>query len=559
MIPLSPTLANSLWVAGCRPAWGRFQQAAARVAETQAGLLAGYLSANGDTAFGRRHGFAALRSPAAYQQAVPLTTYDDYAADIEAIGAGQAGVLTAGPVRLLEPSSGSTAASKLIPYTAELQAEFQRGLAPWIYDLYTRDPALKDGPAYWSITPLTDGPRRTPGGLPIGFEADSAYLGRLGQALLARVLAVPDAVKHLPDVDSLRYVTLLCLLRQPELRLISVWHPTFLSLLLAPLAEWWDRLLFDLAYAQINPPSAVDPALVDKLKRGLRPDPKRARALSRQAPDDYRAHWPALRLLSCWADGAAAGYAAELSQASFPGVRLQGKGLLATEAFVSLPLAEANGSVLAVTSHFFEFLPLDREQAPVLGSPSLAHQLDVGQTYAVVVTTGGGLYRYQLHDLVQVIGHYRQAPCLRFVGKTDLVSDWFGEKLSESFVAAASEQLCQRHHLAPRFTLLAPETTAAGVGYVLYLELPAGQEVNGSAPAIAADLEARLCANFHYAYCRRLGQLAAARVAYTAPGAAERYLRACQARGQRLGNIKPARLAKDDGWAAALAAERVPA
>jgi hypothetical protein len=166
------------------------------VEAAQANLLQGYLAANAATEFGLRHNFAGIRTAADFQRAVPLSGYDDYAASIEATGLGQAGVLTAEPVRMFELSSGSTAASKLIPYTASLKAEFQRGLAPWIYDLYSRDPELKRGPAYWSITPLTDGPRTTAGGIPIGFEADSAYLGALGQRLMEWVLAVPNAVKH---------------------------------------------------------------------------------------------------------------------------------------------------------------------------------------------------------------------------------------------------------------------------------------------------------------------------------------------------------------------------
>ena len=132
---------------------------------------------------------------------------------------------------MFELSSGSTAASKLIPYTDELKAEFQRGIAPWIYNLYTSIPDLQGGPAYWSITPLTDGKRFTEAGIPIGFESDSEYLGLLGKWLADSVMAVPNAVKNISNVDSFRYVTLLYLLRQPDLRLISVWNPTFLSLL----------------------------------------------------------------------------------------------------------------------------------------------------------------------------------------------------------------------------------------------------------------------------------------------------------------------------------------
>ncbi|HXD09211.1 MAG TPA: GH3 auxin-responsive promoter family protein, partial [Anaerolineales bacterium] len=196
--------ANALWVASCRPEWRRFQRAANRVEETQTALLNRYLNDNQNTAYGERYHFSTFHTPGQYQEHVPLTDYDDYVEYIKRIGDGETSILTSEPVRMFELSSGSTAASKLIPYTDALKAEFQRGIAPWIYNLYTSIPDLQHGPAYWSITPLTNGRRLTSAGIPIGFESDSAYLGLFGRSLADSVMAVPNAVKDISDTDSFR-------------------------------------------------------------------------------------------------------------------------------------------------------------------------------------------------------------------------------------------------------------------------------------------------------------------------------------------------------------------
>ncbi len=292
---------------------------------------------------------------------------------IERIGNGDPAILTAQPVRMFELSSGSTAASKWIPYTPRLKAEFQRGIAPWIFDLYSHYPQLKGGPAYWSITPLAAGKRLTPAGLPIGFETDSAYLGPLGRRLVDAIMAVPNMVKHFTSIDDFRYATLLHLLRQPELRLISVWNPTFLSLLLSPLGDWWDMLREDLARGTMTLPDS---------STGFRlpPKPELARRLKGVRPAEYASLWPRLTLLSCWTDGPSAAYARQLAEA-FPGVTMQGKGLLATEAFVSFPLVGVEGGVLAVTSHVFEFIS-------ETGDLLFAHQLQKGKVYSVVGPPG---------------------------------------------------------------------------------------------------------------------------------------------------------------------------
>lgn len=525
---MNARLANSLWVASCLPGWGRFTHAAKNVAAAQQQLLSEYLQTNGTTEYGQTYRFANITTPGQYQAQVPLTDYDNYMPLIERIGSGAPSILTAEPVRMLELSSGSTAASKLIPYTRRLKAEFQRGIAPWIFDLYSHHPQILGGPAYWSLTPLTTGKRFTPAGIPIGFESDSAYLGPLGQRLVDAIMAVPDTVKYLTSINDFRYTTLLSLLRQPELRLISVWNPTFLSLLLSPLVDWWDSLCDDLARGTMTLPDS-------SAESRLPPKPELARRLKGADPTDYTSIWPRLALLSCWMDGPAAAYAHPLAE-KFPRVLMQGKGLLATEAFVSFPLVGMEGGVLAVNSHFFEFIS---ETGDIL----LAHQLQKGKVYSVVITTGGGLYRYQLHDLVEVLGFWRQLPRLRFVGKAGHISDWFGEKLEERFVANVLEQVFHMHSLSPIFAMLAPDEDHAGFRYVLYLE----SDVPFDTSTLAQNLDSALRANFHYDYCRRLEQIRATSVVRVTRGA-ESYLRACQLRGQKLGDIKPLVLQKTQGW-----------
>ena len=66
--------------------------------------------------------------------------------------------------------------------------------------------------------------------------------------------------------------------------------------------------------------------------------------------------WPHLQVISCWTDANAAAPAAHVARL-FPHARIQGKGLIATEGFISLPLAGHEGAALSVRSHFLEFAP----------------------------------------------------------------------------------------------------------------------------------------------------------------------------------------------------------
>ncbi|MBI3930365.1 MAG: GH3 auxin-responsive promoter family protein [Armatimonadetes bacterium] len=380
MNPLQRLVGNGLWWLSCLPDTALFLAATCAVERTQALLLKRLLRRNACTAYGRLHGFERIASSAQYQEAAPLTGYEDYVPFVERIAAGEHRVLTREPVRLLEPTSGSSGGSKLIPYTSELKRQFQRAIAPWVAALFAHDPGLFPTASYWTVTPAHDPGRRTEGGIPIGFEEDAEYLGPVARRLVEWTQAVPSELSRIRDAEEFYRRTVEHLVASRDLGLISAWSPSFLLV------------------------------LCDRLPPGN--------------------HWPRLRWISCWCDGPSEPYAARL-KARFPGVRVQPKGLIGTEGIVSLPWPGVDGNPLALRSHFFEFLPVPE------GPPRLAHQLERGRVYEVVLTTGGGFYRYRTGDLVRVRGFWRGCPTLGFLGRRGGVCDRFGEKLHPNHVQAA--------------------------------------------------------------------------------------------------------------------------
>lgn len=521
-------LINGLWSLSAIRAEAAFRQALDRPRETQERLLAGILERNASTSYGRAHSFSRIRSMAEYRERVPLTAYDDYAGLVARIRRGETDVLTREPVTRLVPSSGSVGARKLIPYTRSLHREFQQGILPWIAGLFRAQPEIGWGPAYWSISPAIP-ESEAAGEVPIGFEDDAYYLSASMRRLVRHVQAVPPGVRHVSDIETFRIVTLLFLLRARQLRLISVWHPSFLALLCREMTEQFERLIRLIAdgYSAIELPPEEN-AILAKKNRAL------AAELERLDPRRPETIWPQLRQISCWADGQAAGAARDLA-AGFPNVKLAPKGLIATEAFVSLPFEGARP--LAVRSHVFEFIDASGN---VLG----VDDLTVGGEYSVVVTTGGGLYRYRLSDLVGVDGFVRGTPSIVFVGKEDHVSDLVGEKLNDGFVASVLARVFRVAGAQPAFALLAPERTQHGQRYTLFVESRGGAMPR----ALDAEVERELRANPHYDLARRLGQLEPLAVCCVGAAAHEVFLSHRSRSGVALGGVKPSCLSTDTGW-----------
>lgn len=472
-------IANMAWGLSCLPAYLRFRAAIARPAQTQASILRRLVHAASQTAFGREHHFEQIRDYHDFASRVPIRDYGEFEPYIDRIRRGEQGVLSPEPVIRLATTSGTTSGRKLIPYTRRLQQEFNSAIGPWIVDLFHSDPLLMTGPAYWSISPAIRDQRAEDSAVPIGFEEDGEYLGGITGRLINWAMAVPASVRHAADIDEFRANTLAELRRQPGLRLISVWHPSFLSLLIGDAVQ--------------NPLEI----------------------------------WPGLRVISCWAD-ARAKIAAKQLEARFPDVRVQPKGLIATEAIISIPFG--GQFPLSISSHFLEFI--DEK-----GVVHLSHELMDGALYDVVVTTGGGLWRYRLNDRVRVEGFLGQTPSIRFVGKSGNISDLFGEKLSETFVSQILDQLHADGEWSGTFAMVAPE----GNSYVFYIE-------GHAAPSIRARLDRMLRENPHYSYCRDLGQLGPTRIFKIRNDANEAMLLRLSTLGQRLGDIKPTALSRLGDW-----------
>lgn len=481
-------IANGAWLAASLPEYLQFRRAAASIEPTQRRLLGDYLARNADTAFGRQHHFAGIRSWEEFAERVPVRNYDDYRDWIERVAGGEQAVLTADRVRLFEPSSGSSGAAKWIPYTAGLQAEYRRAVAAWIAAVFLSRPGLMAGRAYWSLTPPADVEPAGESVVPIGFDDDSAYLGGVAERLINYAMVTPPVTGRAMDSEEFWRVTAESLASCRDLRIISAWHPSFVLLLRDKVRE--------------------------HLGTGENP-------------------WPRLGLISCWGDSHAATSLSDVQKA-FPGVAVQPKGLLATEGVVTFPIGDRRP--LAVRSHFFEF----EDSA---GAIRPAWDLAEGEVYQVIMTTGGGLYRYALRDRVMVSAFYRDTPCFEFVGKADNVVDHRGEKLSEDFVAACLDEAFVELGVEARFAMLAPELSEDPPGYTLFIE-PAG-ELPGE---LDNALEERLRRGYHYDLCIRLGQLRPLQVARVRGPAYDAYAQALVKRGMRLGDIKPAVLSRYTDW-----------
>ncbi|KPN88512.1 GH3 family domain-containing protein [Pseudomonas nunensis] len=474
---------------------------------TQERALLRLLEANSDCAFGRAHHFARLHDSTQFRDNVPIHDYAQLQPWIERAQNESEAILTSSPPLFFERTSGNSALQKAIPYTRAFLAEMHSALTVWLADMHRQVPGISHGSSYWSMSPPLQMPVAGPNGIRIGSASDLAYLHGSHLAGLAGTLLIPE---FSGELSQWRRQTLLALLADADLSFISVWSPTFLTSLLQP--------LFDGETPEhVQTFAWLEAALPASRQSALR------RARSQGVCTEL---WPRLAAVSCWMEGPSRHYFTQLA-VRFPQTQWLPKSLFATEGVVSIPFGDGPGCPLAIGSHYLEFLCED-------GALRHSHSLRLGETAQVLLTTGGGLYRYALGDRVRVVGMSGATPRVEFVGRATGTSDLVGEKLDEQTV----QNLFDRCLATRGAACLIPNAYASPPHYTALVATSRHLD----ASALALTIETALSDAFHYCLARRLGQLGLVQVRLLDGGAdqlAHVLQQAAELSGIRAGDFKP--------------------
>ena len=197
-----------------------------------------------------------------------------------------------------------------------------------------------------------------------------------------------------------------------------------------------------------------------------------------------------------------------------PQAAFQGKGLWATEGVVTIPYQ-------GYTHWLIEAMCTNSRTRRM--AVFCALELEPGQQVMPLLSTGSGLLRYRLKDLVKVEALSQGVPVLTFLGRAG-TTDLVGEKLTAPVVESAIAGLALPPTATPVCTVGVEDAGEGKPGYLLLLE---GYGCDG--PALARQLDAALQEHFHYQLARNLGQLAPVRCIVHA-NMRERYLHQCRQR-----------------------------
>jgi len=520
----------------------RFERAFADPALAQRQRLAAILARGARSAYGREWGFESLKDPDAFRARVPLVVYDDLAPWTERVAAGEQQVLTGQPVRLLLRTSGTTGPAKLLPCTPAFERETGAARAWWVARMVEEDERNALGKHLTVYSPEQEG--RTAGGVPYG--SNTGRIRNRQPALVRLADPIPEPVYALAAADVRYDLILLFALAAGDLGTLTAVNPSTVLALLRRLDGDAQGLVAELESGRLRPRVGLDEQLRVQLEQRLAVSPRRLShlrsLLARPQPWPLDRVWPELTTVNTWRCGGAAFYEPAL-KARLGQIPLRDPGFSASEGFVAVPWTHTRSDgVLNVAGHFFEFLPADAPAGGGGAATRLSHELNPGEHVRPVLTTSGGLYRYDLGDVAEVVGRYGATPTLRFLRRAGRVLSVTGEKVTEHHAATAASAACASVGVAP-------------VGFTVGLrlgELPTyclAVEAAGAGPApaeLAAAFDRELGrANVEYRCKRDSLRLGPPEVVQLPAGAYERLEAELVAGGAPAAQVKPPPLAME--------------
>lgn len=437
-----------------------FHDQARRAGDVQRELLLRRIARHADSQFGRDHHFGEIRSPEDFRRRVPIGGYDRHEPYIDRVRNGDVGALFGQGTEILmfALTSGTTNRPKTIPVTPEALSDYKEGWTIWgIHAFDAHKDMLRDG--LRPILQIASDWRESysPGGIPCG--AITGLTAHIQNRLVRTKYCMPAIASRIKDIES-KYYTALRFSIYRNLGTVIAANP---STILA-IARLGDRekqtLIRDLADGTLDRrwdvPTDIRLALARKTRRRHKTVAKMldriASETGRLLPKDY---WPDLQFLSNWMGGTMRAYLRGYPE-FFGETPVRDVGLIASEGRMTIPIEDGTAAgVLDIRHHFFEFIPEDQIDSPDPDC-ALATELIEGRNYFIILTTAGGLYRYNISDLVRCVGYHGQAPLLEFLNKGAHYSSMTGEKISEHQVITAVEAAQRAASVAVTSYLLAP-------------------------------------------------------------------------------------------------------
>jgi hypothetical protein len=416
---------------------------------TQSRFLKGMLRHYRHTERGKRYCIGEIRSVEEFCDRLPVTQYSDYESDIQRTGAGERNVLTPDSIRFITLTSGTTGQRKWIPVSPRFQNALQKANIVSIGFLVAALKAQGLGLGKALVTNSAQVAGKTDGGIELGLASTGSL--RMSKLLMAPLFAQPYHLLQISDSRTRHYLCLLHGLRNRNLQSMASNFPMLLLRTCRYLEEDAAALIQDLKAGTLSKTLDLTPACRTYLTQRWAAHPQRAmeleHLLNQQGRLTPHLAWPHLAFVSTARGGTSDFYFQRFGE-YFGETPVFGGVYGCSEATFGIAHALNNdGCILALESGFYEFIP-ESEWASEQPKTLMPTDIKIGNRYRILVTNDAGLYRYDIRDVVEVVGFYEKTPLIAFRYRLGGLLNSTSEKTTEFHVVQVMQRLQQEFNLS---------------------------------------------------------------------------------------------------------------
>lgn len=417
------------------------------------------------TELGEKFGIGNITTVEQFRDRVPILPYSSYDPYTARIARGENNILNPDPVIYVSLTSGSTGKQKRIPVTRRYQKNLAKpNLAAFGFAIEALEKRAKDTSHH--LPSYEGGDRRsfelgkvlntnsiniqgvTDGGINYGPVTVGSI--RSNHLMYRPLLAMPYDCLKIADSVSRHYVCLLFALGNSAVGQIANNFPMLILRTCGYLEKYAAGLVADLRRGAIADWVQIAPELRSQLEQKLQANPQRAdrleKILNTEGKLTPKLAWPDLALVLTAMGGTSDFYFQRFPDyfgdtPIFGGVYGSAEGTFG----VCYDLNQ-EGNILSIESGFYEFIPeedWDKENPTTL----LPTEVKIGCRYRMLVTSYSGIYRYDIGDVVEVVGFYEQAPIIVFRHRRGGLLSATTEKTTEFHATRVMQALSQEFNL----------------------------------------------------------------------------------------------------------------
>lgn len=435
-----PWLINTMLmlVGGIQTARLRFWNRNPRYAAER--TLRDILTISKDTVYGKEHHFDRILSATStesffrlYQSFVPVNdSFETLRPYVERHKNGEENVLFPGKPDMYATTSGTTNEPKWIPMTHKyLKDVYGKMSHIWTWNFIKHRNRVFAGHLFTTVGKECEG--YAPDGTIFG--AVSGVLVRDIPQIIKKHYTAPACVMSIPDYSARNYTLMRLALQHRDVTLWATANPSTILELLRTLNENTEEMIQDIEHGTISDLFDIPYFIREELYAYVSPKPERAdelrQILQEKGKLEPRDFWPWLQYLSTWKCGNTKIYMDKyMDQFDWDKTFYQELGYIATECRFGFSLDDTNESVLFPQFHYYEFVEESELDSPNKNFLQI-YQLEQGKRYCAYVTTYSGLFRYNMNDLIEVGGKFKNTPTIHMISKVNGIVSLTGEKLYE--------------------------------------------------------------------------------------------------------------------------------